>query len=112
MDYTVYSVPYGPHTGVPILFVNFWKWVFFSKIRKIRKISELSASVVSMHFTWDHNAVYFIGNVNRDINLNFDAETEVFYSCGATLNGQFIIIGGWNEKRQVRNSQIIILKDY
>ena len=56
-----------------------------------------------MHFTWDHNTVYFIGNVNRDINLNFDAGTGVYGSCGATLNGQFIIIGGWNEKRQVRN---------
>ena len=46
---------------------------------------------------------YFKGDVNRDINLNFDAGTEVQYSCGATLNGQFIIIGGENEKRQVNN---------
>ena len=63
-----------------------------------------------MHFTWDHNTVYFIGNVNRDINLNFDAGTGVYGSCGATLNGQFMIIGGLNEKRQVRNNQIIINK--
>ena len=41
--------------------------------------------------------------MNRDINLNFDAGTEVYASCGATLNGQFIIIGGSNEKRQVNN---------
>ena len=41
--------------------------------------------------------------MNRDINLNFDAGTEVGYSCGATLNGQFMIIGGSNEKRQVNN---------
>ena len=45
----------------------------------------------------------FQGDVNRDINLNFDAETSVYGSCGATLNGQFIIIGGRNEKRQVNN---------
>ena len=82
---------------------QFLKMGIFSKIRKFQKISELGASVVSMHFTWDHNTVYFIGNVNRDINLNFDAETEVYASCGATLNGQFIIIGGYNEERQVRN---------
>ena len=32
--------------------------------------------------------------------MNFEKETEVKYSCGATLNGQHWIIGG-NEKRQV-----------
>ena len=88
----------------------------FSNIRKFQKISELgaSASAVSINLKSLYYIlkVYFKGNVNRDINLNFDAETEVYKSCGATLNGQFIIIGGSNEKRQVRNSQIIILKDY
>ena len=41
--------------------------------------------------------------MNRDINLNFDEGTDIGESCGATLNGKFIIIGGWNEKRQVNN---------
>ena len=33
--------------------------------------------------------------------LNFGKSTEAYGSCGATLNGQFWIIGGYNEKRQV-----------
>ena len=33
--------------------------------------------------------------------MNFEKETEVRGSCGATLNGQHWIIGGDNEKRQV-----------
>ena len=32
--------------------------------------------------------------------MNFEKETEVYNSCGATLNGQNWIIGGYNEKRQ------------
>ena len=48
--------------------------------------------------------------MNRDINLNFDADTTTFNSCGATLNGQFIIIGGGHAKRQVRNIEKIIHK--
>ena len=33
--------------------------------------------------------------------MNFEKETEVYRSCGATLNGQNWIIGGYNEKIQV-----------
>ena len=47
----------------------------------------------------------FLGNVQRDLKLNFGKGTEVYYSCGATLNGQHWIIGGWNEKRQVSHLQ-------
>ena len=42
-----------------------------------------------------------LGNVQRDLKLNFGKGTEVENSCGATLNGQHWIIGGYNEKRQV-----------
>ena len=42
-----------------------------------------------------------LGNVKRELKLNFEKETEVYKSCGATLNGQNWIIGGENEKRQV-----------
>ena len=37
----------------------------------------------------------------HEYKLNCENETEVHYSCGATLNGQHWIIGGENEKRQV-----------
>lgn len=33
--------------------------------------------------------------------FKFGPRTEVFWSCGATLNGNFYIFGGLNEKRQV-----------
>ena len=43
----------------------------------------------------------YLGNVQRDLKLNLEKGTEVYYSCGATLNGQQWIIGGMREKRQV-----------
>ena len=43
----------------------------------------------------------YLGNVQRDLKLNFGEGTEVETSCVATLNGQNWIIGGSNEKRQV-----------
>ena len=46
------------------------------------------------------NEIY-LGNVKRDLKLNFEKGTEVYGSCGAILNGQNWIIGGYNEKRQV-----------
>ena len=46
------------------------------------------------------NGIY-LGNVKRDLKLNFEKGTEVYRSCGATLNGKNWIIGGSNEKRQV-----------
>ena len=42
-----------------------------------------------------------LGNVKRELKLNFEKETELYFSCGATLNGKHWIIGGFNEKRQV-----------
>ena len=48
---------------------------------------------------------FHLGNVQSDLKLNFEEGTEVYYSCGATLNGQHWIIGGSSEKRQVKHSQ-------
>ena len=42
----------------------------------------------------------YLGDVKRELKLNFEEETEVYGSCGATLNGQNWIIGGENEERQ------------
>ena len=49
----------------------------------------------------------FLGDVNRDFNLKFDIVTEAYHSCGATLNGQFFIIGGYGATRQV-NCYVIL----
>ena len=35
--------------------------------------------------------------------MNFEKRTEVENSCGATLNGQHWIIGGYKKKRQVNH---------
>ena len=49
--------------------------------------------------------VHDLGNVQRDLKLNFEKDTSVRYSCGASLNGQYWIIGGENKKRQVCHLQ-------
>ena len=43
----------------------------------------------------------FEGNVENDLQFNYGENTETYDSCGATLNGQLWIIGGWNERNQV-----------
>lgn len=43
----------------------------------------------------------FQGNVENDFDISYDSDTEIQGSCGASLNGQFWIIGGWNEPRQI-----------
>ena len=69
----------------------------------------LNQTIVSV--TWSEIAKnvgrikIYLGNVQRDLKLNFGKGTEVNDSCGATLNGQHWIIGGWNEKRQVSDEQ-------
>ena len=52
----------------------------------------------------------YLGNVQRDLKLNSEKGTEVYGSCGATLNGQHWIIGGYNEKRQVSDLSNMPLK--
>ena len=53
-----------------------------------------------------------LGNVLNDLKLNFEERTKVYASCGATLNGQHWIIGGGNDKRQVRHLQQKTIKLY
>ena len=43
----------------------------------------------------------YLGNIQRDIKLNFEDGTEILYSCGATVNGKHWIFGGDTERRQV-----------
>ena len=42
-----------------------------------------------------------LGEVDDDINFTYDAKTEVFYSCAASLNDEMWVLGGENQKRQV-----------
>ena len=43
----------------------------------------------------------FDGNFNEKPSFDFGEKTEVYWSCGTTLNGEFYIFGGFHEKRQV-----------
>ena len=43
----------------------------------------------------------YLGDVQRNLKLNFGKGTEIKFSCGVTLNGQHWIIGGRFAKRQV-----------
>ena len=42
-----------------------------------------------------------LGEVNDDINFTYDANTQVYASCAASLDGEMFVLGGWNQKRQV-----------
>ena len=46
----------------------------------------------------------FLGNVN-EIEFNYGDDTQTDGSCGASLNGQFWVLGGYSERRQVRYSK-------
>ena len=39
--------------------------------------------------------------MDDDINFTYDANTEVDYSCAATLNDEMWILGGNSQQRQV-----------
>ena len=45
--------------------------------------------------------ITFDGEVDNDINFVYEEGTEVYISCGVTLNGEFWIFGGANNRRQV-----------
>ena len=45
------------------------------------------------------------GEVDDDINFNYDTNTEVSRSCAASLNGKMFVLGGWNQRQQVNIKQ-------
>ena len=48
-----------------------------------------------------HTKRIILGNTEKNLQLDFESGTEVYRSCGATLNGQFWLIGGTIQSRQV-----------
>ena len=42
-----------------------------------------------------------LGEIDNDLNFNYDANSEVFASCAATLNGNMYVLGGKFKKKQV-----------
>ena len=42
-----------------------------------------------------------LGETDDDINFTYEANTEVYESCAASLNDEMWVLGGHNQKRQV-----------
>ena len=61
------------------------------KVRHLRMIHD-SYSLIDF---------YVLGNVDDDIVFTYETDTEVFKSCAATLNGEFWVLGGYYQSRQV-----------
>ena len=42
-----------------------------------------------------------LGEVDDDINFTYEANTEAYFSCAASLNDEMWVFGGYNQRRQV-----------
>ena len=61
-----------------------------------------SVLVFSNHdFSNVPNVISFDGTVDADLDFEIGENTQFLYSCGATLNGEFWVFGGNDNKRQV-----------
>ena len=63
--------------------------------------------MVSNVFTY-HNIIFIVtkntsGKVDDDINFTYEANTEVWGSCAASLNDEMWVLGGNNQNRQVNS---------
>ena len=45
----------------------------------------------------------FLGQIDDDINFTYDTNTDVYFSCSARLNDEMWVLGGVNQRRQVRD---------
>ena len=48
------------------------------------------------------------GEIDNDINFNYDANTEVLNSCAATFNGNMYVLGGKFKPKQVYFKYILV----
>ena len=48
----------------------------------------------------------YLGEIDDDINFTYEADTQVYESCTASLDGEMFVLGGLNQ-RQVRGYQAI-----
>ena len=59
----------------------------------------LNITLSSFFIANDNNNI--LGEVDDDINFTFEDNTELYYSCAASLNDEMWILGGGNKERQV-----------
>ena len=69
--------------------------------RNSPKIGEASEFVQRFLVTNIPYVMDLDGNFDEKPSFQYGTKTEVFWSCGTTLNGDFYIFGGFHEKRQV-----------
>ena len=43
----------------------------------------------------------FSGDIDDDINFEYESNTEVYQSCATTLDGEMWVLGGYYKRRQV-----------
>ena len=51
-----------------------------------------------------------LGDVDRHLDFEYGADTTAYQSCGATLDGDMFVLGGFYQKRQVNKGYIKIQK--
>ena len=59
----------------------------------------LNITLSSLFIADDNNNI--LGEVDDDINFTYEENTEVYFSCAASLNDEMWVLGGGNRKRQV-----------
>ena len=67
----------------------------------------LNITLSSLFIANDNNNI--LGEVDDDINFTFEDNTEVFYSCAASLNDEMWVLGGSDNARQV-NLKLLVKK--
>ena len=80
-----------------------WRWTDYSPPMLLNLqgfLTILRMASLCVAFTIDK---IYSGKNQLEPKLSFEKETELYHSCGVTLNGQNWIIGGKHQKRQACN---------
>ena len=62
----------------------------------------MESYILTYHYSFilcENNNI--LGEVDDNINFTYDANTEVYYSCAASLNDEMWVFGGYYKRRQV-----------
>ena len=57
---------------------------------------------IDHYFSNSYDIKNIWGETDDDINFTYEANTEVYESCAASLNDEMWVLGGYNQKRQVK----------
>ena len=83
---------------------------FWRSILEVRQRHQfLFSPMVSNQLIFFHRLKQFQGGVTENFEFQIDDDTEVFYSCSATLNGELFVFGGSSTSNN-RRKQVLILR--